>query len=202
MDTLKSLIKNNRKHPLTAKVVSDYMSRLKNVPDFLGIELDAFLSIKNPKKLMELFEKLQSNSIFRSKSIGVQGNIKTAFRRYIESVKQLNDIKPEAKRYLLELTLSHQEIKKNSKNPKEATKALVTSLSNLVEPNQGLKKLNKAVCNYLKLKDPKEIESIYNVSQNLLAGKYYEMVSEHFETTAKIIAIKTHIKVLKARNYR
>ena len=76
---------------------------------------------------------------------------------------------------------------------------MVKKLSRLFESGQSGHDWEKQVCNYLNVKSQKEIKLIYKVSQNLLLGKYHEMVAENPVTTAKVLAIQTHIRILKTR---
>lgn len=195
----KSLASNPDK-PLTLKVVYDYASRLKRVPVEILMMKDPglFYKIDNPKTLKKILGTLESNpKLFKSIPKGSQGDILTAFRTYIRYIEKLHALKLLSNRYVKELNLSYYDFKKKATDKKKAAKSIVTKLSRLFEPGRSATNWGKPLCDYLKLKNEKDVKILYKVSKNLLSGKYNEMVFAQFEKTAKIMAIKKHMKHLK-----
>lgn len=178
---------------------SSYASYLKRVPIILKINSDLFFKIDKPNKLISIKEELKSNKDFKKVVKKSQGNILTAFHRYIESIENLHNLKTFSKRYLKDLNLSYKDYIKKSLDKKKATKLLVKKLSSLLEPSGSTITWDKQLGNYLKLKNQNEINLICTVAKNLLLEKYHKMVAKEPEMTAKIIAIKTHIKILKTK---
>jgi len=196
MNTFGAALKANPKRPLSSRVISDYKSSLKHGLTILESNPDQFFKIENPKKLYQILMELEARPKF--KKLPSRANIRTAFRAYIESVEILANLKTIAKTHLKDLESSYDILKEKSPTKKTVIKSLVPKISRIFEANQSVKSLGAPIRSYLKIDNQKEIDLIYNVSQNLLRGKYYDMVFKQFEVTAKVIAINSHIKILKA----
>lgn len=181
---------------LKPKSFSSYVSYLKRAPIILGIDSIAFFQIDSPKRLITIMEKLKIQTEFKAINKKSQGNILTAFRRYIESIENLKNLKILSKRYLDDLNRSYLNFLKIPSDRKKATKLLVKKLSNFLERNNSNVNWDKELCDYLRLRNKGEANSIFKVSQNLRSKKYQEMVAKELEMTAKVIALQSHIEIL------
>ena len=188
MNQVKNTFK--RRH-LSDRVVSDYASRLRYCIRMLGYKDYAdFFRIKDPNKLRKDMERLKGVPEFSKKSDNSKGSLLTAFRAYIEAVQIMHDLKPTSKKYLKQYQESFQLQVDKSKNKDKATKKIITGLVSIFSNEFRVKEAEPVIFEMLSLKTKKELDEIHKVVKKLNKEDYNLVVFEHFEPTAKVLAIK------------
>lgn len=184
-------IKNTfRKRPLSDRVLSDYASRLRHCVKLLGEDLADFYRIKDPNKLRKEMERLREIFKLSNYSGNSINTYLTAFRAYIEAVQVMHDLKPTSKKYLKQYHESFQLLVDKSKNKNKATKQIITGLVSIFSNEFRVSEADPVIFEVLSLKKKKELDEIHKVVKKLNKEDYNLVVFEHFEPTAKVLAIK------------
>jgi hypothetical protein len=199
MDVFKEYMKGDvKKHPLKPRAISSYASSLRRVPGLLNLKEETFFKMSSPEKLHKLLERLISSDKFktevRKKS---QGNILTAFRRYIESIENLEKVKVRTREFLLELSSEFVKYRKKNSRNRETMTNLADDLNLLLETDLSSKTKTKPIWKYAGLKNKSQVRLIHQVQGQLQKGKYHAMVAMEPVATAKVLAIQMHIRLVQ-----
>lgn len=194
-------IKNKfKKRPLTDRVVGDYASRLRSCVRMLGYDdLADFYRIKDPNKLRKEMERLKGVPKFSKKSDNSKGSLLTAFRAYIEAVQIMHDLKPASKKYLKQYKDSFQSLVEKSNKEDKTTMQIITGLVSIFSNEFRAREAEPVIFEVLSLKTNKELDEIHKVVKKLNKEDYNLVVFEHFEPTAKVLAIKGLLHELRTQ---
>ncbi len=194
-------IKNKfKKRPLTDRVVGDYASRLRSCIRMLDYkDYAVFFRIKDPEKLRKEMERLKGVNEFSIKSDNSKGSLLTAFRAYIEAVRIMHDLKPASKKYLKQYEDSFQALVKKSKQKDKTTMQIIMGLVSIFSNEFRVSEADPIIFEVLSLKTKKELDEIHKVVKKLNKEDYNLVVFEHFESTAKVLAIKGLLHELRTQ---
>ena len=198
MDSYKQYLKANAKgRPLKPEAISSYASYLRRVPGFLNIKEEVFLKISSPDKLHKLLADLEASKKFKKEvEKNSQGNILTAFRRFIDSVENLKKVEIRTKEFLRELNEAFSKYSKRSADKRKAIDRLIVNLDTLLKHDVS-KKGRAPIWNYAGLKSKSQVKLMHKVFVNLQKGNYQAMVVMEPTGTAKVLAIQAHIELVE-----
>jgi hypothetical protein len=197
MDSFKQYLKADAKNrPLKPRAISSYASYLRRVPDILNIKEEVFLKISSSNKLRALLEDLTSSDKFKRVEKGSQGNILTAFRRYIDSVENLEKVEVRTKEFLRELNEAFTKYSKRSADKRKAIDRLILNLDSLLRQDVSTK-VRTPIWNYAGLKNKSQVKLTHKVFMHLQKGNYQGMVAMEPAATAKVLAIQAHMELVE-----
>jgi hypothetical protein len=201
MDNFKNyLVGDNKRHHLKPRVVSSYISYFNKSLRILNLDENKLFKIKNPKRLNRLRDELLQSPKYKKLSESYKGHINSIFGKYIKYTEKLRNVEDNANDYVEGLILSYNHLLERSSDKKKAKKLLLQKLAFLDNSPPATQKFSKALCKYIGIKDEQEFKSLYKVYLKFQAGKYLEIIISQPKLAAKLIAIKSHIEVLKKPN--
>lgn len=193
MNQSKAYLKSKK---FTPSSISVYKSKLKKAIDVLGYTPVKFYSINDPVKLKKLLQDFKRAPEFKNIKDNYRRDIISTFNRHIEAVQMLYDLRPTARRYLKEYLASYEAYLGQAKNKQIAIDSLLTGLVDLFSKSYKAKNVDALLMTFLNLKTKKALTDIHNVAMDLSSKDYNLVVFNHFETTAKVLALKGLIKQL------
>lgn len=197
MNQSKAYLKSTAKN-LTSRSVDSHVSRLNRALKILSVDPVEFYRIDDPKEVIELMQQFENHPKCKIMNPDSRDNVMSAFRTHIKAVQILNDIKSAAQKYLLEYLASYQELLVIKENKHSTVNTLLISLVGVLSMDYNPKKTDTSLISLLSLKSKKSLIELHNIAMELSAKDYSLTVFNHFELTAKVIALKGLVRQLNA----
>jgi hypothetical protein len=193
----KAYLKSTSKN-LTSRSIDSYVSRLNRALKILDVDPVEFYRIEDPVKVIELMQQFENHPEYKTMNKGSKGDVMSAFHSHIEAVQILKDIKPAAQKYLLAYLTTYQTNLASVVDKYATANALLTSLVGVLSKDYDPRKTDLSLLSILGLKSKKSLKEINKVASDLSTKEYSLTVFNHFELTAKVMALKGLVRQLNA----
>lgn len=197
MNQSKAYLKSSLKK-LTSRSIDSNVSRLNRALKILAVDPVEFYGIEDPVKVIELMQQFENHPEYKTMNKGSKGDVMSAFHNHIEAVQILMDIKPAAQKHLLAYLTTYQASLDSVVDKYATANALLTSLVDVLSKDYNPKKTDLSLLSILGLKSKKSLNEINKVAIDLSTKDYSLTVFNHFDLTAKVIALKGLVRQLNA----
>lgn len=197
MNQSKAYLKSSLKN-LTSRSIDSYVSRLNRALKILNVDPVEFYSIDDPVRVIELMQQFENDPEYKRMNKGSKADIKSAFHSHIKAIQILNDIKPEAQKHLIEYLTLYRANLNIATDKYSYANTLLTSLVSVLSIDYDPKKIDPSLLSILELKSKKSLTDLHKIAMDLSTKDYSLTVFNHFELTAKVMALKGLVRQLNA----